>query len=306
MLIHVSKKGPIGAKHTLIIDMVITMFLCLFFQFQRGLLRYAGEMVGRLFTVSGWWCCSPLYFIHCTRPTVARWGYRYGRSYWRASCCRRNDHRGKTILMIIIVFKVFPNKWHQTLPCDVPVSRYIQASSQGWQVGFPHRSRPPRREPTQTSLQPIPWWRHQMETFSALLALCAGNSPVPVNSPHKGQWRFLWKRQWCFLWSADWVNNREAGDLRRHRGHYDANVMSLIASFMGSTWGPPGAERTQVGSMLATRNLLSRLSLCCRCSPYIISRLCCRWLNYVDNDTDNSIVLIGFIQTITITCISIK
>ena len=32
------------------------------------------------------------------------------------------------------------------------------------------------------------WWRHQMETFSALLALCAGNSPVPVNSPHKGQW----------------------------------------------------------------------------------------------------------------------
>ena len=25
----------------------------------------------------------------------------------------------------------------------------------------------------------IAWWRHQMETFSALLALCAGNSPVP-------------------------------------------------------------------------------------------------------------------------------
>ena len=33
------------------------------------------------------------------------------------------------------------------------------------------------------------WWRHEMETYSALLALCAGNSPVPVNSPHKGQWR---------------------------------------------------------------------------------------------------------------------
>ena len=33
------------------------------------------------------------------------------------------------------------------------------------------------------------WWRHQMETFSALLALCAGNSSVPVNSLHKGQWR---------------------------------------------------------------------------------------------------------------------
>ena len=33
------------------------------------------------------------------------------------------------------------------------------------------------------------WWRHLMETFSALLALCAGNSPVPVNSTHKGLWR---------------------------------------------------------------------------------------------------------------------
>ena len=28
-----------------------------------------------------------------------------------------------------------------------------------------------------------PWWRHQMETFSALLALCAGNSPVPGEFP---------------------------------------------------------------------------------------------------------------------------
>ena len=34
---------------------------------------------------------------------------------------------------------------------------------------------------------------------------------------------------WCFLWSApwinDWVSNREAGDLRRHRAHYDVMLM---------------------------------------------------------------------------------
>ena len=34
-----------------------------------------------------------------------------------------------------------------------------------------------------------PWWRHQMETCSALLAICAGNSPVsgefPTQSPVK-------------------------------------------------------------------------------------------------------------------------
>ena len=32
----------------------------------------------------------------------------------------------------------------------------------------------------------ISWWRHQMETFSASLAICAGNSPVPGEFP--AQW----------------------------------------------------------------------------------------------------------------------
>ena len=40
------------------------------------------------------------------------------------------------------------------------------------------------------------WWHHQMETFSALLALCEGN-PL-VDSPHKGSDAELW----CFLWSV--------------------------------------------------------------------------------------------------------
>ena len=30
---------------------------------------------------------------------------------------------------------------------------------------------------------PATWWRHQMETFSGLLALCAGNSPVSGEFP---------------------------------------------------------------------------------------------------------------------------
>ena len=40
------------------------------------------------------------------------------------------------------------------------------------------------------SWAPVAWWRHQIETSSALLALCAGNSPVTGEFPtHKGQWR---------------------------------------------------------------------------------------------------------------------
>ena len=30
---------------------------------------------------------------------------------------------------------------------------------------------------------PLTWWRHQMETFSALLVLCAGNSPASGEFP---------------------------------------------------------------------------------------------------------------------------
>ena len=30
-----------------------------------------------------------------------------------------------------------------------------------------------------TYIKYLSWWRHQMETFCALLAVCAGNSPVP-------------------------------------------------------------------------------------------------------------------------------
>ena len=71
----------------------------------------------------------------------------------------------------------------------------------------------------------LTWWRHQMETFSALLALCAGNSPIPVNSPHKGQWRGARMFSFIYAWINDWVNNREAGNLRRQHGHYDVILM---------------------------------------------------------------------------------
>ena len=47
----------------------------------------------------------------------------------------------------------------------------------------------------------------------------------PVNSPHKGQWRGALMFSLICAWINDWVNNREAGDLRRYRGHYDVIVM---------------------------------------------------------------------------------
>ena len=69
-------------------------------------------------------------------------------------------------------------------------------------------------------------WRHQMETFAALLAICAGIHRSPVTSPHKGQWRGALMFSLICVWINGWVNNREAGDLRRYRARYDVIVMN--------------------------------------------------------------------------------
>ena len=46
-----------------------------------------------------------------------------------------------------------------------------------------------------------------------------------VNSPHKGQWRGALKFSLIYVRMNGWVNNREAGDLRRHHAHYYVIVM---------------------------------------------------------------------------------
>ena len=54
-----------------------------------------------------------------------------------------------------------------------------------------------------------------METFSAMLAHCVGNSP------HKGQWHGALMFSLIRARINAWVNTRQAGDLRRHRAYYD-------------------------------------------------------------------------------------
>ena len=73
------------------------------------------------------------------------------------------------------------------------------------------------------------WWRHQMETYYALLAICAGNSPV--NSPHKGQWRGASMFSLICACINGWLNNHEAGDLRRHR-EYKYCVLDIYSTIM--------------------------------------------------------------------------
>ena len=63
--------------------------------------------------------------------------------------------------------------------------------------------------------------------ISALLPLCAGNSPL--YSPHKGQWRGALMFPLICTWTNGWVNNWDAGDLRPHHAHYDVIVKYFIA-----------------------------------------------------------------------------
>ena len=64
-----------------------------------------------------------------------------------------------------------------------------------------------------SGLLPSIWWRHQMETFSALLVICAKNSPVTGVPAQRPVTRGL---MLSFIWINAWVNSGGAGDLRHH------------------------------------------------------------------------------------------
>ena len=60
-------------------------------------------------------------------------------------------------------------------------------------------------------------WKH----FSRNWPFVWGIHRSSVNCPHKGQWRGAFKFSLICNWINGWVNNRQAGDLRRYRAHYD-------------------------------------------------------------------------------------
>ena len=64
-------------------------------------------------------------------------------------------------------------------------------------------------------------WKH----YPRYWPFVRGIHRAPGNSPHKGQWRGALVFSLICVWINGWVDNREAGDLRRHRAHYDVIVM---------------------------------------------------------------------------------
>ena len=66
-------------------------------------------------------------------------------------------------------------------------------------------------------------WKHFLRNW----AFVRGIQRSPVNSPYKGQWRGALMFSFICAWINGWENRRETGDWRRHRAHYDVNVMML-------------------------------------------------------------------------------
>ena len=82
-------------------------------------------------------------------------------------------------------------------------------------------------------------WTH----FPRYWQFVLGIHRSPVNSPHKGQWRGALMFSLICGQINGWINNRKAGDLRRHRAHYDVIVMwrtksdDILICYSSTDWG---------------------------------------------------------------------
>ena len=95
-------------------------------------------------------------------------------------------------------------------------------------------------------------WKHFLRYWPFVL----GIHRSVVNSPHKGQWRGALMFSLICAWINGWVNNRESGDLRRHRSYYDVIVMDM---FWIPGHGSCGVQRPRYrisgsGGVLSTGN----------------------------------------------------
>ena len=113
---------------------------------------------------------------------------------------------------------------------------------------------------TQPFIQAHIKWKYQS---SASLAFVRGIHRWPVNSPHKGP---VTRKKFPIDDVIRTNNARELSWVTTRRFFVTGTVITpyvkkvidtLIARFMGPTWGPSGADGTQVGPMLVPWTLLS-------------------------------------------------
>ena len=77
----------------------------------------------------------------------------------------------------------------------------------------------------------VKWTNKKVIIINGYWPFVRGIQRSPVNSPHKGQWRGALMFSLICVWINGWINNREAGDWRRYRAHYDVIVMLICVLY---------------------------------------------------------------------------
>ena len=108
-------------------------------------------------------------------------------------------------------------------PAETNIDRSFRHCRIGWHLALLH-----------WNITTVHLWNHthddviKWKHFPRHWPFVRGIHRSPVSSPHKGQWRGALMFSLICVWINDWVNNREAGDLRRYRAHYDVTVMANV------------------------------------------------------------------------------
>ena len=131
--------------------------------------------------------------------------------------------------------------------CDAPFQPWhCELFNPEWQDTFPSNK---RQSNTKINYYPVHdgviKWKH----FPRYWSFVRGIPRSPGNSPHKGQWRGALMFSLISAWINGWVNNREAGDSRRHRAHYDVIVMGWYIYALPGIEYPSNCSKTLVHDM---------------------------------------------------------
>ena len=124
-------------------------------------------------------------------------------------------------------------------------------------------------------------WKHFRRNWPCVW----GIHRSPVNSPHKGQWRGALMFSFICAWISGCVNNREAGDLRRRRTHYDVTLMitDLVLNMLETCqcWKMRVVMMSTLSILVAPRVVV--MTTCGATSDDevgIMTNLCFQWLWY--------------------------
>ena len=107
------------------------------------------------------------------------------------------------------------------------------------------------------------WWRHEMETISALLALCEWNPSM--DSLQKGPVIRIFDVSLMLVWTNCWTNTRVAGDVThqgpmwRHCNEYDCPMTIVVTAMRDKLVGPKTQQNTTEHGKTWTPSIILRV-----------------------------------------------